>query len=264
MWPEVDPGAGAAPAAVGPEYLAAAADGRSAPRTSRRCCCGPNRPVREVGAVVGGRRRAPRRAGRPASSAPPSLSHVVVDEAQDLSADAVPGDRPAMRTGSVTVLGDIAQATTPWATDDWSTVLAHLGKPDGSTRRADPGFRVPAADHRVRRPAAAVDRARPGPPTRCASRPARSRCHVADARALEDELLAGRFCAAASADEGSIGLIAADASMDRWAKSLRGAGIGLLRLDEDQDERGKGNGNGTKRPWTRRNRRTRRRPARRG
>ena len=30
-------------------------------------------------------------------------------------------------TGSVTVLGDIAQATTPWATGSWATALEHLG-----------------------------------------------------------------------------------------------------------------------------------------
>ena len=48
-------------------------------------------------------------------------------------------------TGSATVLGDIAQGTTPWATDSWASSLAHLGKPDGHIEVLDRGFRVPAS-----------------------------------------------------------------------------------------------------------------------
>jgi DNA helicase IV len=48
-------------------------------------------------------------------------------------------------TGSATVLGDLAQGTTPWATDSWSTSLGHLGKPDGHIEVLDRGFRVPAS-----------------------------------------------------------------------------------------------------------------------
>ena len=47
-------------------------------------------------------------------------------------------------TGSLTVLGDLAQATTPWASSDWSDVLGHLAKPDGHVEQLTAGFRVPA------------------------------------------------------------------------------------------------------------------------
>ena len=58
----------------------------------------------------------------------PSLAHVVVDEAQDLSAMACRAIGRRCTTGSVTVLGDIAQGTTAWATPSWEQMLGHLGK----------------------------------------------------------------------------------------------------------------------------------------
>ncbi len=44
-----------------------------------------------------------------------SVAHVVVDEAQDLSPMMLRALGRRARTGSLTVLGDLAQATTPWA-----------------------------------------------------------------------------------------------------------------------------------------------------
>lgn len=46
-------------------------------------------------------------------------------------------------TGSVTLLGDLAQATTPWASRDWASSLAHIGHPDAEVRELVEGFRVP-------------------------------------------------------------------------------------------------------------------------
>lgn len=46
--------------------------------------------------------------------------------------------------GSLTVLGDIAQGTSPAATGDWPTLLKHLGKPDATPTVLDRGYRVPA------------------------------------------------------------------------------------------------------------------------
>ena len=58
----------------------------------------------------------------------PSLAHVVVDEAQDLSPMECRAIGRRCATGSATVLGDIAQGTTPWAATSWPTLLSHLGK----------------------------------------------------------------------------------------------------------------------------------------
>ena len=73
----------------------------------------------------------------------PSLAHVVVDEAQDLSPMECRAIGRRCATGSATVLGDIAQGTTPWATASWPQLLAHLGKEDAGLRVLDTGYRVP-------------------------------------------------------------------------------------------------------------------------
>jgi len=73
----------------------------------------------------------------------PSLAHVVVDEAQDLSPMECRAIGRRCATGSATVLGDIAQGTTPWATANWPQLLAHLGKEDAGLRVLDTGYRVP-------------------------------------------------------------------------------------------------------------------------
>jgi DNA helicase IV len=73
----------------------------------------------------------------------PSLAHIVVDEAQDLSPMQCRAIGRRCATGSATVLGDIAQGTTAWATASWEQMLGYLGKPDADYRVLDTGYRVP-------------------------------------------------------------------------------------------------------------------------
>ncbi|WPP30568.1 AAA family ATPase [Streptomyces sp. CL7] len=73
----------------------------------------------------------------------PSLGHVVLDEAQDLSPMQYRAVGRRCTTGSATVLGDLAQGTTPWATRGWEEALSHLGKPDAVVEELTAGFRVP-------------------------------------------------------------------------------------------------------------------------
>ena len=51
--------------------------------------------------------------------------HAVIDEAQDLSAMQCRVIGRHCPLGSITVLGDLAQATTPWAPGDWTATLRH-------------------------------------------------------------------------------------------------------------------------------------------
>jgi len=77
---------------------------------------------------------------------PPAYGHVVVDEAQDLSAMALRMVARRARAASLTVLGDLAQATSPAAQTDWGAVVAHLGQPPGaSVEELEIGYRLPAA-----------------------------------------------------------------------------------------------------------------------
>ncbi|MDY7091157.1 MAG: AAA family ATPase, partial [Actinomycetota bacterium] len=57
---------------------------------------------------------------------PQTYAHVVVDEAQDLSPMQLRAISRRSANGSLTVVGDMAQSTGPWARDDWHDVLAHL------------------------------------------------------------------------------------------------------------------------------------------
>lgn len=73
-----------------------------------------------------------------------SVGHLVADEAQDLSPMMLRALARRSSTGSVTVLGDLAQATTPWGARSWEDALTHLGKPDAHVEQLTRGFRVPS------------------------------------------------------------------------------------------------------------------------
>ena len=77
---------------------------------------------------------------------PRTYGHLVADEAQDLSAMALRALARRCPSASMTILGDLAQATEPGATSSWDEALRHLGSP-GTARREDltVGYRVPAA-----------------------------------------------------------------------------------------------------------------------
>ncbi|HEV8065603.1 MAG TPA: AAA family ATPase, partial [Acidimicrobiales bacterium] len=79
------------------------------------------------------------------SGPPRRYGHVVVDEAQDLSAMALRMvARRSMDGRSFTVLGDLAQATAPGAPRDWGASLAALGDPAGAeVNELTVGYRVP-------------------------------------------------------------------------------------------------------------------------
>jgi DNA helicase IV len=54
------------------------------------------------------------------------FAHVMVDEAQDLSPMQLRSVARRSATGSLTVVGDLAQSTGLWARDDWAEVTGHL------------------------------------------------------------------------------------------------------------------------------------------
>ena len=60
-----------------------------------------------------------------------TYGHAVVDEAQDLSPMQARMLARRVPSGSITILGDIAQGTGVWGRDDWHDLLQHLPAPDG-------------------------------------------------------------------------------------------------------------------------------------
>ena len=75
-----------------------------------------------------------------------TYGHVVVDEAQDLSSMEVRAVARRCPSRSMTVLGDLAQATAPAAQSSWEAVVATLGAPAAATvEELALGYRVPAS-----------------------------------------------------------------------------------------------------------------------
>jgi DNA helicase IV len=162
-----------------------------------------------------------------------SLGHLVLDEAQDLSAMQLRALGRRCRTGSATVLGDLAQATTPWAAGSWDRVLDHLEKADAVVAELDRGFRVP--DQIIDFAAKLLPQIAP---TLSVPRGVRT---VADAlsivqtdeRSLPDTLVAA--CKTALAGEGSVALIAADEHISHLRDALAAAGLQPALLGESED-----------------------------
>ena len=74
-----------------------------------------------------------------------TYGHIVIDEVQDLTPMQLKMAARRSLNGSMTVVGDIAQATGPLAPDAWEEVLAHL--PERKPSRViglSVGYRIPA------------------------------------------------------------------------------------------------------------------------
>ncbi|WTR28132.1 AAA family ATPase [Streptomyces canus] len=157
-----------------------------------------------------------------------SLGHVVLDEAQDLSPMQYRAVGRRCSTGSATVLGDLAQGTTPWATRSWDEALAHLGKSDGVIEELTAGFRVPTDV--ITYASRLLPHIAPGL-TPVAS--VRENPGFFDVRPVEttDQVVAA--CEELLRNEGSTGLIAADARVPELAEALTAAGIGYLAPGEE-------------------------------
>jgi len=161
----------------------------------------------------------------------PSIAHIVVDEAQDLSPMEIRAIGRRCATGAATVLGDIAQGTTPWAATSWHSLLSHLGKPEAAVRELDVGYRVPRQilDFASRLLPSIAPSLSPAQSLR------------ADARALSlVSVTAGQLgervaegCTAALAGLGSVAVICADADVPATAQSLAAAGLTFTVLGAD-------------------------------
>ncbi|QDY06044.1 AAA family ATPase [Micromonospora sp. HM134] len=158
---------------------------------------------------------------------PTGFGHVVVDEAQDLSPMQCRAIARRSEHGSITLLGDLAQGTAPWAATDWRESLAHLGKPDAVVVPLSVGFRVPAvvvAFANRLLPALAVD----VPPAVSLRRDG-----ALDVRTVTD--LAAATVAevrAALGHDGSVGVIAADDAVDGLRAALADAGVPTATADD--------------------------------
>ncbi|MGW2834827.1 HelD family protein [Streptomyces sp. NPDC001286] len=152
---------------------------------------------------------------------PEGYGHVVVDEAQDLSPMECRAIARRVPFGSLTVLGDLAQGTTPWAARSWETSLRHLGKPEAAVVPLTTGFRVPAAvvtlaNRLLERLDVDV------PPGRSLRGDGELRVRAAAREVTAEVVDAVRD---ALRGEGSVGVVAADADVERVRAALEAGGV---------------------------------------
>ncbi|MFI1731385.1 HelD family protein [Streptomyces acidicola] len=163
-----------------------------------------------------------------------SLGHVVLDEAQDLSPMQYRAVGRRCTTGSATVLGDLAQGTTPWATRSWEEALAHLGKGEAVIEELTAGFRVPTDV--ITYASRLLPHIAPGltPVASVRENPGffelRTITVTSDTDGDEQVVAA---CEELLRHEGSVGLIAADARVPALTEALSAAGIGHLDPGEE-------------------------------
>lgn len=158
-----------------------------------------------------------------------SLGHVVLDEAQDLSPMQYRAVGRRCTTGSATVLGDLAQGTTPWATRSWAEALRHLGKEEAVVEELTVGFRVPRDV--IAYASRLLPHIAPGLAPVSSVRENPGAFEVREAARGTDDVVAA--CTEALEREGSVGLIAADARLPALAAALADAGITYLGPGEE-------------------------------
>ena len=157
-----------------------------------------------------------------------SLGHVVLDEAQDLSPMQYRAVGRRCSTGSATVLGDLAQGTTPWATRSWQEALTHLGKPEALVEELTAGFRVPTDV--ITYASRLLPHIAPGLTPVVSIRENPGHFEVRPVSGPKDVVEA---CRELLRHEGSTGLIAADARVPELAGALEQAGIPYLGPGEE-------------------------------
>ncbi|WP_235490934.1 HelD family protein [Streptomyces roseoverticillatus] len=161
----------------------------------------------------------------------PSLGHVVLDEAQDLSPMQYRAVGRRCTTGSATILGDLAQGTTPWATSSWEEALTHLGKPEAAVEELTQGFRVPREV--IAYASRLLPAIAPGLAEATSVREAAGDFSVRPVAAGELDGAVVAACRESLAREGSTGLIAADARIAALGALLAEAGLPYLAPGEE-------------------------------
>jgi hypothetical protein len=160
---------------------------------------------------------------------PRAYGHLVVDEAQDRS----PMELRAVgrrAQGGVTLLGDLSQATAPWASRTWEAAFGHLGLPDTRVTYLTTAFRIPASVLRLaNRLMPHLGVAVPEPVA------VRDSADALTVRRVPPEAVAAevaRAAAAGSRHEGSTGVIVPDAWFEPGARALADGGLVWKGIEE--------------------------------
>jgi DNA helicase IV len=158
-----------------------------------------------------------------------TFGHVVADEAQDLSAMQLRAIGRRCRFGSATLLGDLAQRTTPWSAERWGDAVGHLSQRSVRVEQLPRAFRAPkeVLDFANRLLPEIAPEVRPARSVRSVPGSLRVRAVAAEAaaaawvQALEEAL----------AEDGSVGLVVADPAVPAARAELTGRGVEFREVD---------------------------------
>ena len=155
-----------------------------------------------------------------------TYGHIVVDEAQDLSPMQLRMVARRSLSGSLTIVGDIAQATGAWAHESWDEILEHLPTRRG-TRQAEltVGYRIPARNMEMAARVLRVAAPQLSPPISVREGGDPPLVRRADADALVDLVAEITRLEAAEVDPGSLAVIVPATYADRVSTALDAAGI---------------------------------------
>jgi DNA helicase IV len=155
-----------------------------------------------------------------------TYGHIVVDEAQDLSPMQLRMlDRRSL-SGSMTVVGDIAQATGVWAHRDWDEILEHLPQRRPAERaELSIGYRIPGPTMDLAAKVLAVAAPDLRPPNSVRQTGDAPRLLPVDAAALADQVAAVAAEERDAVDPGTVAVIAPSTLVDDVAAALERAGI---------------------------------------
>jgi DNA helicase IV len=168
--------------------------------------------------------------------APRRFGHVVVDEAQDLSPMQLRMLARRAQHHSMTVLGDLAQATGPASPVSWDATLLHLGRPaNAQPAELTIGYRVPGSF------LALANRLLPlAAPGVAASRSARADGDPADVHEVDPaDLIDGvaEHALALAREFGTVAVVATDGRVDALRRAIEDRGVVLAEPGEVSPDR---------------------------
>jgi DNA helicase IV len=156
-----------------------------------------------------------------------TYGHIVVDEAQDLSPMQLRMLSRRSLGGSMTIVGDIAQATGPWAPASWQEVLRHLPSRKGHRlRELSIGYRTPASIMTLANRVLAVAAPELTPPTAVrAGDEEATVIHVDDVSQLATTVAALAAAERDAVGEGNVAVIVPDSLVGPVGEALTAAGV---------------------------------------
>lgn len=181
----------------------------------------------EAHAILGPKPRRRRKGEEGSDGEVRTYGHIVVDEAQDLSPMQLRMLSRRSLNGSMTIVGDIAQATGAWAHLDWDGILQHLpAKHPARRTELTVGYRLPAPNMALAARVLAIAAPELKPPRSIREDGSEPRVVASSSRdGLLDAVVATTLEELEAVGVGSVAVISPGSLLSEVADALERAGI---------------------------------------